>query len=70
MAEFLAMGGYAVYVWPSLGLSALVLAGLCAQSLLELRRRERELEALKQLAPHRRQRRESAGRESMEGSAR
>jgi heme exporter protein D len=28
MAEFLAMGGYAAYVWPAYGMAALGLAGI------------------------------------------
>jgi heme exporter protein D len=28
MSDFLAMGGYAAFVWPSYGLTALVLGGL------------------------------------------
>lgn len=28
MSEFLAMGGYAAYVWPSWGLTVLILGGL------------------------------------------
>lgn len=32
MTEFLAMGGYAAFVWPSYGLTALVLAALAWRS--------------------------------------
>jgi len=39
MSEFLAMGGYARYVWPAYGLSALVLAWN-AWSALRLRREQ------------------------------
>ena len=38
MAEFLRMGGYAAYVWPSFGLAALVLGGIVLGSSIELRR--------------------------------
>jgi heme exporter protein D len=44
--EFLAMGGYAAYVWPAWGLTVLVLGGLLATSWRSLRARERELAAL------------------------
>ncbi len=43
MAEYLAMGGYAAYVWPAYGLGALLLIGMLAQSVLVLRRREKIL---------------------------
>ena len=46
VAEFFHMGGYALYVWPSFGLTAAVLAGLLAVSLRGLRAREAALEAL------------------------
>ncbi|WP_159712502.1 heme exporter protein CcmD, partial [Geminicoccus flavidas] len=37
MAEFLAMGGYAAYVWPAFGFTILVLAGLWVLSLRQMR---------------------------------
>ena len=40
VAEFFAMGGYAVYVWPALGLTAAVMIGLAWQSWRRLRREE------------------------------
>lgn len=46
LAEFFHMGGYALYVWPSFGLTAAVLAGLLAVSLRGLRAREAALAAL------------------------
>ena len=46
MAEFFTMGGYAAFVWPALGLSALVMAALYIQSHRTLRAREAELETL------------------------
>jgi heme exporter protein D len=46
LAGFLAMGGYAAYVWPAYGLTVLVLAGLLLWSLGAYRRRQRELEHL------------------------
>ena len=44
--EFLAMGGYAVYVWPSYLFAAVVLGGLLVFSLRGLRAAERELAEL------------------------
>ena len=41
IAEFLAMGGYAAYVWPALGLTAAVMIGLAWQSWRRLRQEER-----------------------------
>ena len=58
MDSFFAMGGYAAFVWPSFAVAVIVLGGLYLLSSQALRRRERELEALKALAPHRRHRRQ------------
>jgi heme exporter protein D len=47
-SSFLRMGGYAAYVWPALGLTALVLAGLwfsTRQSIRTRRARLAELQA-------------------------
>jgi len=44
--NFFAMGGYAAFVWPAYALAAIVLAGLLAVSLRQLRRAEAELAAL------------------------
>ncbi len=43
MAEFLAMGGYAAFVWPAYALTAAVLAAVAVTSWRELRALEREL---------------------------
>lgn len=43
MVEFLAMGGYAAYVWPAFAFALVVMAGLFAQSWRAARRVEREL---------------------------
>jgi len=59
MTEFFAMGGYAGYVWGSYLLTALVLSLLFFGSRRTLKRRQRELEAMRALAPHRRGRREA-----------
>ena len=42
VSGFLAMGGYAGFVWPAFGLAAVVMAGLVLVSLRELRAREAE----------------------------
>jgi heme exporter protein D len=46
LAKFLDMGGYAAYVWPALGLTAVVLVALLVASARGARRREAELAAL------------------------
>lgn len=54
MAEvsgFLAMGGYAGFVWPAFGLAAVVMAGLVLVSLRELHAREAEVAALESAPP-------------------
>jgi heme exporter protein D len=49
LTEFLAMGGYAAYVWPAYGFAALVLIALLVQSWRSARRRAAELEQLHHL---------------------
>jgi heme exporter protein D len=44
--SFLAMGGYAQFVWPAYGVALLVLGALLGQSLRQYRARKRELERL------------------------
>jgi heme exporter protein D len=46
MAKFLEMGGYAVYVWPSFAMAAVVMVGLLVTSLRTLRAREAVLKRL------------------------
>jgi len=46
MAEFLAMGGYAAYVWPAFAVTALVLGGLAWHAWATRRRLRRVLAAL------------------------
>lgn len=41
--SFLDMGGYAAFVWPAYGATALVLAGLSAMSFARMRASERTL---------------------------
>ena len=45
MSHFLAMGGYAQFVWPAYAVAVAVLGGLAWQSLAAHRRTRRELEA-------------------------
>jgi heme exporter protein D len=54
MTDFLAMGGYAAYVWPAYAVAAAVLAGLVVHSLRALRAQTRAVVALEADAPHRR----------------
>jgi heme exporter protein D len=44
--SYLAMGGYARYVWPAFAVAALVLIGLLLQSLRAYRARQAELDRL------------------------
>jgi len=52
LQDYLAMGGYAPYVWPAYGLTALVMGGLAVQAVRRLRTHQRAVAALE---------RESAG---------
>jgi heme exporter protein D len=54
IGEFLAMGGYAAYVWPAYLVAALVMAGQVVATLRALRRREAALAQLEK--PERRTR--------------
>jgi heme exporter protein D len=45
MEKFLAMGGYAPFVWPAYGIALVVLAGLLVHSLVSYRRAQRDLDA-------------------------
>ncbi len=56
--EFLHMGGYAAYVWPAYGLTALVMLALLVASVRGLRVRRRELARLEGARGGRRARRE------------
>jgi heme exporter protein D len=46
ITNFLAMGGYAAFVWPAFGITAAVLVGLLLASLRDLKAREAELNSL------------------------
>jgi heme exporter protein D len=54
MNQFLAMGGYAAFVWPAYAVAAIVLGGLAVQSLRAYRRNMRQLDMLQQERPARR----------------
>jgi heme exporter protein D len=54
MAEFLAMGGYAVYVWGAYGAAVLVLIGLIVATLARRASSRHRLQALEQLRSRRR----------------
>jgi heme exporter protein D len=49
LGEFLAMGGYAAYVWSAFGFALVVLLGLLGQSWRAAHRREAELAELREL---------------------
>jgi heme exporter protein D len=53
MSDYLAMGGYAAFVWPAYGLAAVVLIGLLIVSVRSLRAREAEIEAVDATRPRR-----------------
>ena len=56
-ATFLAMGGYGAYVWPAYGLTALAFAGMLGWTLIALKARRREEQALSTAGRSRRTRR-------------
>ena len=52
--EFLAMGGYARFVWPAYGTAVLVLAAMALQSYRAWRRRQGLWSAIEATRPQRR----------------
>jgi heme exporter protein D len=56
MQTFLAMGGYARFVWPAYAVAAIVMIAMLAQSLYTYRRARRQL-AAQERKPHPRRRR-------------
>ena len=56
VTAFFQMGGYAAFVWPSLGLTVAVLAGLLIATLRQLRARQRRLAELEVAGARRRRR--------------
>jgi heme exporter protein D len=54
LTDYLAMGGYAAYVWSAFGIALLLLVGLFVQSRQSARRCEDELAQLRaEVRPHR-----------------
>lgn len=58
---FFQMGGYAAFVWPALGLTVAIMAGLLIATLRQLRERQRRLAELEAAGAQRRRRTASAG---------
>ncbi|MDD3447062.1 MAG: heme exporter protein CcmD [Zavarzinia sp.] len=58
--QFLAMGGYAAYIWPSFILTFAVVIGLAVVSWRRLKREEARLALLEQSRPGRRARSRTA----------
>ncbi len=56
MTDFLAMGGYGAYVWTAFGFAIAVMVGLLWQSWWLARKRQAELDALKEVLRGRRRR--------------
>jgi heme exporter protein D len=56
MSEFFAMGGYAAYVWPAYGVTAVVLIVLWVASVRGLKAREAEVDAAESGRPRRSER--------------
>jgi heme exporter protein D len=54
---FFSMGGYGAYVWPAYGLTALAFAGMLGWTLLTLKSRRREEQALSAAGRNKRSRR-------------
>ena len=53
LVNFLAMGGYAAFVWPAYAAAAIMLTGLSLHSLAAYRRCQRQLARLQQGRPRR-----------------
>lgn len=60
ISDYLAMGGYAGFVWPAYGAAALILIGLVVMSRKELLARQAEVAALEAASPRRRAQAENA----------
>ena len=56
VTAFFQMGGYAAFVWPSLGLTVAIMAGLLIVTLRQLRARLRRLAELEAAGAQRRRR--------------
>jgi heme exporter protein D len=53
LTNYLAMGGYAAFVWPAYALALAVMAGLFLQGLRRYRRSQRMLEEIQRAQPAR-----------------
>ncbi len=51
MSDYFAMGGYAAFVWPAYGLSAVVMLGLALGAWRSVKTRERDLARLRDQMP-------------------
>ena len=67
--EFLAMGGFAVFVWPAYALVAFVMIGLLGISLQGLRGRESELSVIESARAAKAGRADGTGRSDGAGRA-
>ena len=56
ITQFLSMGGYAVYVWSSYAVAAIILVALAIVSWRRTKTHEAELQSLQEASPHRRRR--------------
>ncbi|NKB47983.1 MAG: heme exporter protein CcmD [Alphaproteobacteria bacterium] len=63
IATFLNMGGHAAFVWPALGLTAVILIAMAITSTRQLRANEAALETAEKAGGGRRQRRARGGAE-------
>jgi heme exporter protein D len=59
MQGYLAMGGYAAFIWPAYGLTVLALIGILWSSLATLRSAERRAAHFEAARPRRRARRDA-----------
>ncbi len=60
MSEFLDMGGYGGFVWPSYLVTLVILGGFTLSSWIGMRRQEAELKSLQDCSPRRRRQRGGA----------
>ena len=60
MSEFLDMGGYGGFVWPSYLVTLVILGGFPLSSWIGMRRQEAELKSLQDDSPRRRRKRGGA----------
>ena len=60
MSEFLDMGGYGGFVWPSYLVTLVILGGFTLSSWIGMRRQEAELKSLQDDSPRRRRQRGGA----------